>query len=731
MSPSRLEIPEPRGSDYAELTYHASGSEAEVYTAVYVPTGQRVALKVLSPRAGAAASRERRERRFVREASLLREAGGPHVARVYEVLGVRLRGEPTKAFSMEWLPETFRDLVGRQRQGMPLEELERYLRETIEGLAALHSGGVAVRDVRPENLLLSERGELKIADLGMARTDDSAASLVESSRYVAPEVLDGTIRGEYGGEDPPASAYFPSDVYGVGLIFYEAAVGAERWEGLAELRTVFGTEGPGAGMPRNKRWEEWQKDRTLRLPSIVTVRGELPDALSRAIDGMVAKERGERLDLAGVRSILGGLPVRPEPPGRPGPSPQRQAPAPPKKWWPYVVTGLALIGLLIIGAWLVVGPEREDDPPPNSEAGASPPAPPPLPPKTVPLRVETDPSEAEVYVDGLLKGLSPVELGPLEAGRTYEVMLRRGGYKEWKEKWEAGASMPRLHVVMEKRAPAQPPPAVAEGPTRRREEVAPPARPQPRAGEQQEWTIRGARFAFRWIPPGETRIGSPEDEPGRYDDEERYTVRFTRGFWMQETEVTQRQWEAVMGPPNPSWFKKGGQHPVESVSWHRASEFCAELARLTRSPYRLPNEAEWEYAARAGSELPFGRPCTDYREDTAEDEARCLDRIGWYQGNSANRTHTPCERPVEPNDWGLCDMLGNVWEWVEDTYVPKARYSTDLVVDPRPVQGGPGRVLRGGSWSGDPADLRAAYRCRYVPDFRLIDVGFRCARDAE
>ena len=126
MTESTLEIPAPLDRNYGNLRYHASGSEAEVYTATYVPTGQRVALKVLIPRGGAVAARERREKRFLKEASLLRDGGGPHVVRVYEVLDVRLRGEPTKAFSMEWLPETFAALASRHQEGLPLNDLTRY-----------------------------------------------------------------------------------------------------------------------------------------------------------------------------------------------------------------------------------------------------------------------------------------------------------------------------------------------------------------------------------------------------------------------------------------------------------------------------------------------------------------------------------------------------------------------------------------------------------------------------
>jgi formylglycine-generating enzyme required for sulfatase activity len=334
--------------------------------------------------------------------------------------------------------------------------------------------------------------------------------------------------------------------------------------------------------------------------------------------------------------------------------------------------------------------------------------------------VISDPSGATIHLNDNPYGKTPRTVTGVVGARV-RMRLTLEGHEPFEKDVDLQPGETVKEVVTLERRPAPPQPRVVEPP---------PPSAQPRAGERREWTIRGERFAFRWIPPGETRIGSPEDEPGRSDNEERYTVQFERGFWMQETEVTQRQWEKVMGPPNPSHFRACEECPVEQVSWGQAREFCEELDRQTKV-YRLPNEAEWEYAARAESERPFGRPCTDYGESTMYGAARCLDRIGWYWGNSANRTHTPCERPVEPNGWGLCDMHGNVWEWVEDTYVAKARYSTDLVVDPRPVEGGRNHVLRGGSWYDYPAILRAAFRYRIEPDDRYLIVGFRCARDAE
>jgi len=182
-------------------------------------------------------------------------------------------------------------------------------------------------------------------------------------------------------------------------------------------------------------------------------------------------------------------------------------------------------------------------------------------------------------------------------------------------------------------------------------------------------------------------------------------VVLTRGFFLAETECTQGQWEAVMGG-NPSNFK-GVDRPVEQVSWSEAVEYCRELTTKQRAErilpegweWRLPTEAEWEYAARAGT--------TGARHGE-------LNAIAWYDGNSGNQT-----RPVKqkaPNAWGLHDMIGNVWEWCSDWY---GDYPTRSVTDPTGPSSGSNRVGRGGSWRAGARNARSADRDN--------DLGFRPA----
>jgi formylglycine-generating enzyme required for sulfatase activity len=182
---------------------------------------------------------------------------------------------------------------------------------------------------------------------------------------------------------------------------------------------------------------------------------------------------------------------------------------------------------------------------------------------------------------------------------------------------------------------------------------------------------------FVWIDPVTFRMGSDDKNP---DEKPAHMVTLSKGFYLQTTEVTQRQWEAVMGT-NPSQFK-GPDRPVETVSWEDAQEFLKKLnAKEKDSRYRLPSEAEWECACRAGGQEP--------------DEAADLDEVAWWGENSSGATHPVGQK--QPNAWGLFDMRGNVWEWVEDWY-DGGGYAKGRQLDPVGPDSGCFRVLRGGSW---------------------------------
>ena len=206
---------------------------------------------------------------------------------------------------------------------------------------------------------------------------------------------------------------------------------------------------------------------------------------------------------------------------------------------------------------------------------------------------------------------------------------------------------------------------------------------------------------FVGVPAGSFVMGSLAGEEGRYSDEQRHEVRISRGFWMGRYEVTQGEWEAVMGT-NPSGFPEcGARCPVEYVSWNDVQDFIRRLNEREAGcgpEYRLPTEAEWEYAARAG---------------TSGARHGVLDSVAWYRSNSGRTT-----RPVgqkRANGWGLHDMLGNVFEWTADWY---GAYPLGPVTDPQGPNAGSRRVIRGGSWYAYSKGVRSAYRYYDVPGAR-------------
>ena len=308
--------------------------------------------------------------------------------------------------------------------------------------------------------------------------------------------------------------------------------------------------------------------------------------------------------------------------------------------------------------------------------------------------------------------------------------------------------------------------------------------------EGEEFTINdpyGLYMAMKWCPAGTFTMGSPYTEEGRYDDERQHEVTLTKGFWIGQTEVTQGQWKKIMGGETVvdlarkglqddteymfggkkqtlrEWYSKSKYDdptcicgdlkddvPVYHVSWNDAVEFCRRLTQRERAEgripdgyeYRLPTEAEWEYACRAGTTeaLPNGR---DIRI-LGKNNAPALDDIAWYGGNSSvgfngrgvdtsnwpEKQHSggwASSREVkgkQSNNWGLYDMIGNVWEWCGDWY---GDYPYGSATDPTGVATGAFRVSRGGSWRSGARFCRPAYRDWHGPGYRTYALGFRVA----
>jgi formylglycine-generating enzyme required for sulfatase activity len=245
----------------------------------------------------------------------------------------------------------------------------------------------------------------------------------------------------------------------------------------------------------------------------------------------------------------------------------------------------------------------------------------------------------------------------------------------------------------------------------------------------------GMRFVL--VPAGSFTMGSPESEKGRQWNETRHRVTISKSFYMGETEVTQGQWNRLVSP-NPSSFKLGNSYPVDSVSWEEAMQFISFLNKWEGTlRYRLPTEAEWEYACRAGSATAFSKgPITTF--SCNEPEPALVD-MAWYCYTSGSQSPASEFKPhpvktLKPNKWGLYDMHGNVQEWVMDScrwrniWKAKVGVITDTyksnIINPLEKKGDH-RIIRGGGWYQTSKYQRSAYRSYYKPMARRNSLGFR------
>ena len=289
------------------------------------------------------------------------------------------------------------------------------------------------------------------------------------------------------------------------------------------------------------------------------------------------------------------------------------------------------------------------------------------------LKVSSEPSGAAVYLDGKEVGQTPLSLTGVLVGKR-ELELRLANY-------ESTTQIIIVEPAMTLQLPLVILPPVAA------------------------WTEPSTGMEFVWVPGGCFEMGS---NAGNNDETPVHKV-CVDGFWMGKYEVTQGQWQKIMGN-DPARFKKGSDYPVEYVSWEDCQLFIGKLNGQSGKTFRLPTEAEWEYACRSGG-----------RDEQYAGGDDC-DQVAWYRSNSSSSTHAVGGKAA--NGLGLYDMSGNVWEWCLDWYADNY-YSSSPTDNPQGPLSGSLRVNRGGSWDYYSWGLRSSYRSRYLPSSRYISLGFR------
>ncbi len=506
------------------------------------------------------------------------------------------------------------------------------LRQVAAALDYAHSEKVIHRDVKPENVMVSDDGRVKVLDFGLAaqiRSSQSRTSAAVTSRsgtwgYMSPEQWKGKPQRE------------SADVYSFGVLAYWMFAGVLPFDGddpaVLGVAVLTMTADPVAGLPAHMNAalaKALEKEPDKRFASC----GAVVDALEGGTSPVSGEESG------GSRGSMMGK----------------------------IAAGVALLTVAAVGGWWWTTAREETKVPTIVQPPVS-----PVPPVRDPASdVPPVPSE--------------------DTGSTPNSPSKIEGVAEGRGSMTTQQNLP-----------------VAQ-----------------KHGDTKTLTLPGgATMEMIYVGSGEFMMGSPTSEDGRYDDETQHQVTLTKGFWLGKYEVTQEQWQSVMGE-NPSYFK-GARNPVENVSWEDCQKFIEKVNARLNCGARLPTEAEWEYACRAGTTTAYF-----WGNALNGDKANC---DGNYPCGNTQKgrflQRTTQVGSYDANPWGFYDMHGNVYEWCYDWY-DKDYYKNSPTDDPQGPSSGGNRVLRGGCWYGDARNCRSARRFWGRPGDCSDYYGFRLCCSAE
>lgn len=696
-----IDIPNPFGK-YRVIRRLGRGGMGAVYLAYDDDLDRHVALKI--PTASGDHEAEILER-FKREAKVGASFHHPNFCPIYEA--GKVGDHPYLA--MAYIEgKDLSSSVNRERPMNP-GEAATLVGKIARAMADAHDKGIVHRDLKPSNVMIDAKGEPVIMDFGLARRDGSKDAELTASNamlgtihYMSPE----QVRVEKTSMGPP------TDIYSLGVILYELITGRRPFEG------------PPTSVIAFILLNEPQSASDHRPGLDVALVSTCHKAMSKAIADRHASMREFATALDGCFKTAPAPRRRPpidtSEPIRPA---ARREPAPP--WGGRKLVLAAMGGILAVALGVVIYITTD----------------------TGTLKIEGGDPAMEVSIDGREVRIEKVGEPITVRSGAHGLIITRGEVRvkapksfEVKRGRETVVSLEFTPKEVAKAPPADSPPANPKDDPKPEppKEVEKPARPTANPasstafagtapGESKTVKVGEIDVVLCWCPPGQFTMGSPLDEKERVENEGPVDVTITKGFWVMRTEMTQELYQALTGN-NPS-YNKGPKLPVESVNFEEARDCAAKLTRKLRESHllpdgwgiRLPTEAQWEYAARAGTKTatPFG--------DTLTSSQANFDGNDPY-GGAAKGPHLRTTREVgsyEPNAWGLFDTVGNVWEVTLDAYEAKLPGGADPFVAGGDVSV---RAMRGGCWSNSGGrHCRSAFRANCAMTIRGPDLGFRLA----